>query len=117
MATQSSLALHCVGLVDWCVRQGNLGRQPCWSEMTNGHREITKDLPTKKHKPRVSHQFTSVRRERETENMAKKMLQLPTSLEICFASSSEDRASEPEVFDSSEEEEYKDNNKDPFGHG
>ena len=56
-------------------------------------------------------------RERETEKMAKKTLQLPTSLEIVFASSSEDRASEPEVFNSSEEEEYKYNNKDPFGHG
>ena len=37
-------------------------------------REITKDLPTKKkkHKPCVSHQFTSVKREIETEKMAKK---------------------------------------------
>ena len=60
----------CVGLVDLCVRQGNLGWQPSWSEMTNGHRKIPKDLPTKwkKHKPRVSHQFTSVRRERDREN-------------------------------------------------
>jgi len=56
--------------------------------------DIEKSLRTypprkKKHKPRVSHQFSSVRRERETEKMAKKTLQLPTSLEIFFASSSE----------------------------
>ena len=49
--------------------------------------------------------------------MAKKTFTVADALEMFFASSSEDKASEPEGFDSSEEEEYRDNNKDPFGHG
>ena len=48
--------------------------------------------------------------------MAKKNITVTDALEIIFASTRENGASEPEGFDSSEEEEYRDN-KDPFGHG